>query len=93
MYLVAIAWFYVALLMALAEAVSSQGSIIGAIFTFVLYGLLPLGLVLYVMGAPRRREARRRTELLEQQQQPPSTQGDRSDHPAAEPLAPKREEP
>jgi hypothetical protein len=57
MYLVAIAWIYVVLMMALAEATSSQGSVLGAIITFVLYGILPLGIVLYIMGAPRRRQA------------------------------------
>jgi membrane protein implicated in regulation of membrane protease activity len=93
MYLVAIAWFYVALMMALAEAVSSQGSILGAIVTFLLYGLLPISIVLYVMGAPRRRDARRRAEQAQQQSSPPSAQGDRGDHSAAEPLASKREEP
>ena len=91
MYLVAIAWFYVALMMALAEAVSSQGSILGALITFTLYGLLPISIVLYVIGAPRRREARRRQEQQEQEQR--SAQGDAGDHAAAEPLPPVREEP
>jgi hypothetical protein len=58
MYLVAIGWFYVVLMMAVAEALSSQGSVLGAIITFVLYGLLPLGIVLYIMGTPMRRRAR-----------------------------------
>jgi mannose/fructose/N-acetylgalactosamine-specific phosphotransferase system component IID len=38
MYVVAIAWLYVVLLMAVAEALSSQGTVLGAVFTFVLYG-------------------------------------------------------
>jgi hypothetical protein len=60
MYLIVIAWLYVTLLMALAEAFSSQGSVLGAIITFVLYGLLPMSLVVYLGGTPlRRREARR----------------------------------
>jgi hypothetical protein len=58
MYLVAIAWLYVVLLMSVAEALSTQGSVLGAVITFVLYGLLPLSLVLYVMGSPSRRRAR-----------------------------------
>jgi len=81
MYLVAIAWFYVALLMAAAEATSSQGSLLGACITFVLYGLLPIGIVLYVMGTPHRRRARL------------SVQRDGGDHPPAQPLPPVREEP
>jgi len=58
MYLVAIAWMYVVLMMALAEALSSQGTLLGAFFTLLLYGLLPLGVVLYIMGTPLRRRAR-----------------------------------
>ena len=59
MYLVAIAWIYVVLMMAVAEAVSSQGTVLGAVITFVLYGVLPLSVVLYIMGAPARKRARR----------------------------------
>ena len=62
MYLVAIAWIYVVLMMAVAEALSSNGSVLGAVITFLLYGALPLSIVLYVMGAPSRRQARRAAE-------------------------------
>lgn len=68
MYLVVIAWLYVTLLMALAEAFSSQGSVLGAIITFVLYGLLPMGLVVYLMGTPLRRKAIRQSEALARSQ-------------------------
>jgi hypothetical protein len=60
MYLVALAWIYVVLMMAVVEAVSPQGSVLGAFFTFLLYGVLPLSIVLYVMGTPMRRSARQR---------------------------------
>jgi len=66
MYLVAIAWIYVTLMMALAEAMSPQGTVLGAFFTFVLYGLLPLSIVLYLLGTPARRAARRKAEQAEQ---------------------------
>ncbi len=62
MYLIVIAWLYVTLLMALAEAFSTQGSVLGAIITFVFYGLLPMALVVYLMGTPMRRKAIRRQE-------------------------------
>lgn len=62
MYLIVIAWLYVTLMMALAEAFSTQGSILGAIITFVMYGLLPMSLVVYLMGAPLRRKAIRKVE-------------------------------
>jgi uncharacterized membrane protein len=58
MYLIAIAWIYVVLMMAVAEAISSQGTVLGAVITFLLYGVLPLGLVLYIFGTPARKRAR-----------------------------------
>lgn len=62
MVLVALAWMYVVLMMAAAEAMSPQGTLLGAAFTFMMYGVLPLSIVLYVMGTPARRKARRRAE-------------------------------
>lgn len=58
MYLIAIAWMYVVLMMALAEALSAQGTILGALVTFLLYGCLPLSIVMYLLGTPMRRRAR-----------------------------------
>ncbi|WP_082532718.1 hypothetical protein [Pelomonas sp. Root1237] len=87
MYLVAIAWAYVALMMAAAEAISPQGSLFGAFVTLMLYGVLPLGLLLYILGTPGRKRRRRAAEL--------AAQGDAGGHPAAGPadgLAPEREE-
>ncbi len=72
MYIVAIAWFYVALMMAVAEATNSTGTLLGAAVAFVLYGLLPIGLVLYIMATPARRKAikaREQSDLAEQAQQ------------------------
>ena len=62
MTLVAVAWIYVVLLMAVAEAVSPQGSVLGALVTFVLYGVLPLAIVLYIIGTPARRKRLRLAE-------------------------------
>ena len=62
MYLVAIAWGYVVLIMSVVEALSPQGTVLGAIFTCLLYGVLPLGVVLYLMGTPARRRARKAQE-------------------------------
>jgi len=62
MYLVAIAWIYVVVMMALAEGLSPQGSWLGAFFTLLLYGALPLAIVLYILGTPARRRARRTAE-------------------------------
>lgn len=59
MYLVVIAWIYVVLMMSLAEAFSTQGSVLGAIVTFVLYGVVPLSIVVYILGTPARKRTLR----------------------------------
>ncbi len=66
MYLVAIAWGYVVLMMAVAEATSAHGTVLGAFFTVLLYGVLPLSIVLYLMNTPHRKRARREAEAREQ---------------------------
>jgi hypothetical protein len=65
MYLVAIAWIYVALMMAVAEATHSTGTVLGAIVTFVVYGLIPMSIVMYLLGAPSRNKARKDRERAE----------------------------
>lgn len=55
MYLVLIAWLYVAVLMAVAEATASNGTVLGAIVTFVLYGVLPVAILGYILGTPARK--------------------------------------
>lgn len=59
MYLVLTAWMYVAVMMAIAEASSSNGTLLGAIVTFLLYGALPVGLLYYLLRTPARRRAMR----------------------------------
>ena len=68
MYLVLIAWIYVALMMAIAEATSPVGSLLGAAFTFLLYGVLPMSVVGYIMGTPARRRALKAKEAAERAQ-------------------------
>ena len=55
MYLIAIAWFYVVLMMAVAEATSAHGSVLGGVITFLLYGVLPVSLLMFILGTPGRR--------------------------------------
>jgi len=62
MYLVAIAWLYVALMMMVAEATHPSGTLLGAFFTFLIYGVLPIALVLYILNTPHRKKARRAKE-------------------------------
>ncbi|MBC7683207.1 MAG: hypothetical protein H7172_12825 [Ferruginibacter sp.] len=98
MYIVPIGWLYVALMMAVAEATNTNGTLMGGIFTFVLYGLLPVSLVVYLMGAPRRRKALKKREaaaLTAAQAAEPaelSLQPDTGSHAPANPAATVRKE-
>ncbi|CAN7518189.1 hypothetical protein LJR290_003533 [Variovorax sp. LjRoot290] len=67
MHLVVIAWLYVALMMAVAEATNTTGTVLGAVFTFLLYGLAPVALVVYLMATPARRRALREREAAERE--------------------------
>ncbi len=87
MYIIPIAWLYVAVMMAVAEATNSNGTILGAIVTFVLYGLLPIGLIVYFMGAPGRKRKIRAQEAAELQQQN-SLQPDAGGQAPADPVPP-----
>lgn len=58
MWIVAVGWLYVAVMMSMAEATSPQGTVLGAVITFVFYGLVPVAIIVYVMSAPIRRKAR-----------------------------------
>lgn len=95
MYIIPIAWLYVALLMAFAEATNSNGTILGAIITFVLYGLLPIGLMLYFMGTPARKRAIREREAQEwaQAQSQSAVEPNAGSHPPADAVTPVAEKP
>ena len=89
MYIVPIAWIYVTFMMAIAEATNTNGTVLGAIITFVLYGLVPVALILYFMGAPSRRRAmREREQALRQQLDQP----DAGSLPTTDGVAPVRKE-
>jgi hypothetical protein len=104
MYLIAIGWLYVALMMAVAEASNSNGSILGAVMTFLLYGLAPTALVMYLLGTPARKRALKAQEaaLAAQAAQEAqeaqaaghaSPQPDAGRHAAADAVTPVRKEP
>jgi len=63
MYIVAIAWLYVVLMMSIVEE-----SIIAGIMTFLLYGAFPLVIILYVMGTPERKRRRLEAEKMRREQ-------------------------
>ncbi len=65
MYLIVIAWMYVVLMMSVAEATHPTGTLLGALVTFVLYGVGPVALVVYLMRAPARRQAIKAREAAE----------------------------
>lgn len=93
MYLVVIAWTYVALMMAVAEATHPRGTVLGAIFTFLLYGVGPVALLIYLMGRPARRAARQAREAAEAAEAAASGQPDGGGETAADAVAPVRKEP
>jgi hypothetical protein len=92
MYIVPIAWLYVALMMSVAEATNTNGTVLGAVMTFVLYGLVPISLVVYLMDAPRRRRANKAKEAAELAMQN-SVQPNAGGHAATDAVAPVRKEP
>ena len=65
MYLVLIGWFYVVVMMAIAEATSPSGTLLGAFFTFMLYGILPITIVGYILGTSARRKAKQKAESID----------------------------
>ncbi len=89
LYLVAIGWMYVVLLMAVVEALSPKGSVLGAILTFVFYGVLPLAILLYILGTPARKRALRAREAAAVS----APQPDGSGHAAGDTITPIGEKP
>jgi hypothetical protein len=57
MYIIAIGWLWVAFMMAITEK-----SVVAAVLTFMFYGLLPCGLLMYLLGTPGRRRRQRAAE-------------------------------
>lgn len=102
MWIIVIAWMYVAVMMALAEAFNPQGSILGGVITLLLYGVAPLALLMYLLNTPMRRrrlrEQERQAEIAQQNAvtgsaAPGPLQPDEGGLPAGDPIAPERKEP
>lgn len=97
MYIIPIAWLYVALMMSVAEATNSNGTVLGALITFVLYGALPIALMVYFMATPARKRRIRAQEAAELQAAQAShhalLQPDASSLAATDTVAPVRKEP
>ncbi len=79
-------------MMAVAEASSPIGTVLGAVITFFLYGVGPVALVLYFMGTPARRRAIKAQEAAALAQAH-SVQPDAGRHAPADAVPPVRKEP
>lgn len=60
MYVIAIGWLYVTLLMAATEPNLTAGAL-----TFVFYGAAPLALLLWLLGTPQRKRHRLAREAVD----------------------------
>ncbi|MFZ6742647.1 hypothetical protein ACO0LC_05455 [Undibacterium sp. JH2W] len=68
MYIVAIAWIYVVLMMSITEH-----TVIAGIMTFLLYCVFPLTIVLYLMRTPQRKRERLEKQAALQKQSETAT--------------------
>ena len=91
MLLIALAWLYVVLMVVVVEATSSNGTVLGALFTLLLYGVLPLGIVGYLFFSPARRRARRAAEA--RSADAAAVDPDGGAHAAGDAVATERKEP
>lgn len=62
MYIIAIAWLYVTILMAATEKTITAG-----LLTFMFYGLIPCALLLWILGKNHRRHIKYKQSLLEEE--------------------------
>jgi hypothetical protein len=92
--IVVIGWLYVAFMMAVAEGTSSNGTVLGAIVTFLLYGVGPVTLLIYLMLEPARKRRRKQAAQQEREaREQASAEPDGSGEAAADAVAPVREKP
>ena len=61
MLIIIIAWLYVVILMSMTEH-----SVIAGVMTFLLYGVLPLSVVVYLLNTPARRARRKAAQAQEE---------------------------
>lgn len=64
MHIVVIAWIYVVFMMSITET-----SVVAGVMTFLLYGLLPVSILVYLTGTGRRRRKRHAQEMQRRQQE------------------------
>lgn len=83
MYIIAIGWLYVTVLIAANEA-----SVVAGVISFVFYGLLPCSILLWMSGSKVRRQRRAYREAM----QAKSGQPDQAGHAPGDAVAPVGEE-
>lgn len=96
MLLIAFGWIYVVLMVSLVQATGGQGTLIGAVITFAFYGLLPVGILVYLSLSPARRRKNRALEASERQAAHTSGAAldpDGGRHAPGDPVAPEGKEP
>ena len=74
MYIIAIGWLYVILMMAITAKSFAAG-----LFIFVAYGLAPVALLLWLLGAPIRRKREAMRKALDEAADQPLDAGHRPD--------------
>ena len=68
MYIIAIAWLYIVLMMSITAK-----TIFGGLMTFLWYGILPCALFLWIFGTPQRKRNKLRKIAEQKFGQPDST--------------------
>ncbi|MCZ4305330.1 hypothetical protein O4G98_11340 [Zoogloeaceae bacterium G21618-S1] len=72
MYIIAIAWLYVALMAAISDT-----TVVGGVLTFVFMGALPMSLFLWLFGTPaRRRKLREKSDHIDSETRQNESNGD-----------------
>ena len=94
MWIIAIAWMFVAVLMAVVEAVSPIGTVLGAVVTLLFYGVLPVSLLMYILTTGQRKRARQAREggVPRNQLEPSTHQPDACGLAPSDPIAPEGKE-
>ena len=88
MLIVLLGWAYVVVMMAAVEAFGPNGSVLGAVVTLLLWGVLPMTIVMYVGGTG----ARARARALREAQRSRDVDPGGGSEPAGDAVAPVREE-
>ena len=79
MYIIAIGWMWVVLMMSI-----TQKTILAGVSTLVFYGILPCALLMYILMTPARRRRQARREAEAEAQAKATAEGNAAANPPAE---------